>query len=116
MMSQRQLYEFVYEKLKENLEENEISIIHPEENIMFAVDDQNFKLHVNTGDYETDCDYIWQLGIERYVRVTNEPEENEIDFKKKFINEMKQVEDHLKYINEFDFFNDGLNEFLMMTF
>lgn len=115
MMTQKQLYEFVYEKLK--TEENLIlDMIHPDEDIMFAIDDENFRLYADTGDVTTRVDYIWQLGIERYVCVEGEPPENEIKFKEKWIKEMREVEDYMKYIDELTFFNAGLEKFLMCSF
>jgi hypothetical protein len=116
MMTQHQLYDFIYEKLKENLEENELSIIHPEKEIMFEIDDQNVRLYINNEDEEADIDLIWQIGIQRYRDVTDEPPEAEVKFKEEFIEHMKEVEDHFKKIDQLDFLNDGLNEFLMMTF
>ncbi len=119
-MNQNQLYEFVYEKLKENLEKFELDMIHPDKDIMFSIDNENFRFHSNTGDPKTSIDYIWQIGIERHMFITKaDPElreDNEKSFKEKWIKEIREVEDYMKFIGEEDFFNDGLNEFLMWTF
>lgn len=115
-MTQHQLYDFVYEKLKENLDENELSIIHSDLDILFEIDKEVFRFYADVVEGEKVVDYIWRVGIDRYVFVENEPEENEKSFKDKWIREMTEVEDYMKYIGEIDFFNDGLNEFLMNTF
>jgi hypothetical protein len=118
MMTQRQLYEFVYEKLKENLIKNELDMIHPEEELWFSIDNQNFKLFSNTGEEETSIDFIWQIGILRKAFVNNPglEDDNEVAFKEDWLREMKETEDYMRHIGELDFFNDGLNEFLMNTF
>jgi hypothetical protein len=116
MMSQHQLYDFVYEKLSENLDRFEVDMIHPDKDIMFSIDKENVRLYIQVGHEKADVDTIWQIGIERYRDVEGEPEENAVAFKEKFIKHMKEVEDHFKHIEELDFFNDGLNEFLMTTF
>ncbi|MBC8427411.1 MAG: hypothetical protein H8D97_00820 [Proteobacteria bacterium] len=118
MMTQKHLYEFVYEKLKENLLKNELDMIHPNEDLWFSIDNQNFKLFCNTGEEETSVDLIWQIGIERKIFVNNPDleDDNEKEFKARWMREMQETEDYMQYIGELDFFNDGLNEFLMNTF
>jgi hypothetical protein len=116
MMSRKQTYEFLYEKLKEDLDNNQLSIMHPEKDILFEIDKENVRLYINVGHEKADVDDIWQIGIERYVQVEGEEKEAEIPFKEKFLKHMTEVEDHFTQIGELSLLDAGLDEFILMGF